>query len=84
MNTTADSNDMVLYEGKMRRETEKAVLFRFSFQDESDGVEHWLPFSQVGLLKISPNGGKDKLKIPKWIARAKKIPIPGEESTDEM
>jgi len=66
-----DSNDLILFEGKMKKETEKAVLFKFSFQNNLDGVEHWLPFSQVQMLKIDKNGGKDKLKIPKWIARAK-------------
>jgi len=85
MNTSDDSKDMILYEGRMRRETEKAVLFRFSFPDNNDGIEHWIPFSQIGILKINKNGiGKDTLKIPKWIARAKKIPIPGEDSDDTV
>lgn len=67
------NQDLLLFEGKLKYETEKAVLFQFSFQDNRDGTECWIPFSQVSLLHINKNGGKDKIKIPKWLAKSNKL-----------
>jgi len=73
-----DGNDIVQFTGKMKKETEKAVLFLFMFPD-SDAIEAWIPYSQISYLHIDKNGGKDRIKIPKWIARSKHLSIDGDE-----
>jgi hypothetical protein len=82
MSYQKDGNEIVEYVGRVKVETEKAVLFIFE-PPLCDSVEAWIPYSQISSLSIHKGHGKDRIKIPKWIARAKKIPVDGDEEIDD-
>jgi len=61
---------------KVVRESDKAILC------EIDGVEHWMPKSQIDSGGLRGVGSSGMISVPQWLVKAKELNVDGDGVQD--